>query len=101
MAHSIGFAPEAEADLIELYDYIAAHSDPERALAYVERITETCRGLATFPARGTPRDDIRAGLRVTSIARRVVIAYHVASGTVTIDRVLYGGRDLATAFADE
>lgn len=54
MAHSVVFAPEAEADLIEIYDYIAAHGGPERALGYVERIVATCRSLSTFPARSTP-----------------------------------------------
>ena len=43
MAHSVVFAPEAEADLIALYDYVAAHGGPERALGYVERIVATCR----------------------------------------------------------
>lgn len=98
MAHSVAFAPEAEADLIELYDYIAAHAGTARALSYVERILAACRSLATFPARGTRRDDIRPGLLVTSMARRVTIAYHLAGETVTIDRILYGGRDLPTAF---
>lgn len=100
MAHSVVFAPEAEADLTEIYDYIAAQGGPERALGYVERIVATCRRLSTFPARGTRRDDIRPGLRVTSMARRVTIAYHIAGEAVTIDRILYGGRDLGAAFAD-
>ncbi|HVB67561.1 MAG TPA: type II toxin-antitoxin system RelE/ParE family toxin [Acetobacteraceae bacterium] len=60
--HSVSLAPEAQTDLIELYAYIAAHGSPERALAYVERIEVACRGLATFPERGTRRDDIRPGL---------------------------------------
>ncbi|MGH7075579.1 MAG: type II toxin-antitoxin system RelE/ParE family toxin [Stellaceae bacterium] len=97
MAHSVVFAPEAEADLAELYDYIARHGGPERALRYVERIVATCRGLAIFPERGTRRDDIRPGLRITSHARRVTIAFHLAGGTVTIDRILYAGRTLGAA----
>ena len=100
MASSVVFAPEAEADLIELYDYIAVHGSPARALGFVERITAACESLATFPARGASRDDVRPGLRVTSMARRVTIAYHVVGETVTIDRILYGGRELPTAFED-
>jgi toxin ParE1/3/4 len=97
VAHSVAFAPEAQADLIELYDYIAAHGSPERALTYIERIETTCRRLATFPERGTRRDDIRPGLRVIGLARRVTIAFHVGVDTVTIDRIPYGGRDLGAA----
>lgn len=101
MAYSVVFAPEAQADLIGLYDYIAEHGSPERALAYVERIEAMCRGLATFPERGARRDDIRRGLRVIGLARRVAIAFHVGTGTVTIDRILYGGRDLAAALDED
>jgi toxin ParE1/3/4 len=54
-----------------------------------------------FPARGTRRDDIRSGLRVTSMARRVAIADPIAGAVVTIDRILSGGRDLGAAFPDE
>ncbi len=101
MAHRIVFSPEAQADLVELYDYIAEHGSPERALAYVERIEATCRGLATFPERGTRRDDLRPGLRVIGLARRVTIAFHVGAETVMIDRILYGGRDLPAALAED
>ena len=32
--------------------------------------------------------------------RRAVIAFHVGAGRVTIDRILYGGRDLGTVFSE-
>jgi toxin ParE1/3/4 len=44
--------------------------------------------------RGTRRDDIRVGLRVVGFERRVTIAFHVDPKRVTIDRILYGGREL-------
>ncbi len=69
MAHSVVFAPEAESDLVELYDYLARHGGLDRARRYVQRIVATYRILATFPERGTRRDDIRPGLRLTSHAR--------------------------------
>jgi toxin ParE1/3/4 len=92
------FAPEAAADLRRLYDYIAASSGPARAIAYIDRIEGYCLGLATFPERGTRRDDLFPGLRVTSFERRVVIAFHITPATVVVDRILYGGRDLAGGF---
>lgn len=100
MTHSVVFAPEAEGDLLRLYDYIAGQSSPDRALTYAERITAACRGLATFPQRGTRRDDIRPGLRVMGVAGRVTVAFHVMPNIVTIVRILYGGRDLGLAFDD-
>jgi len=79
VVHKVVFAPEAQADLIELYDYIAEHGSSTRALAYVERIEAKCRGLSAFTECGTCRDDIRPGLRVIGVARRVTIGFHVAA----------------------
>jgi toxin ParE1/3/4 len=92
--HRIVFAPEARNDLTQLYLFIAKNSGDDRAWSYVQRIEAYCMGFATFPDRGTRRDDLLAGLRVVGFERRVAIAFHVSPDTVTIDRILYGGRDL-------
>lgn len=62
----------------------------------------TCEGLALFPMRGVPREDIRPGLRVTHHKGRTLIAYAVDenSRTVSILGVLYGGQDLEGALAE-
>ncbi len=54
-------------------------------------------GFDVAGERGTRRDDIRPGLRVVGFERRITIAFHVETNTVTIDRVLYGGRDIYRA----
>ena len=101
MSHRVVFSPEAQADLLELYDMIARAAGPERALAYTERIVTYCQGLATFPERGTKRDDLRPGLRTAGFRRRVTLAFHIGADTVTIDRILYGGRDLQSELGDD
>lgn len=93
------FTPEAESDLLELYDYIAEHSSPERALSYIERVERWTNSLQTFPERGTARDDIRPGLRLISFDRRVSIAFQVRTDSVIILRILYAGRDISTELA--
>jgi toxin ParE1/3/4 len=97
MAREVVFAPEAQADLFKLYDYIAARSGAARAIGYVGRIERYCQGFARPAERGTKRDDLRPGLRIVGFERRVTIAFHVDSDTVTIDRILYGGRDINRA----
>lgn len=92
--HRVVFSPEARDDLLQLYLFIAERSGEARALAYSERIEAWCRSLATFPERGRRRDDLLPGLRVAGFERRVAIAFHVSPGLVTLDRILYGGRDL-------
>ena len=88
------FAPEAQNDLKQLYLFVAERSDPERAMAYVDRIETYYRGFANFPERGVRRDDLFPGLRVVGFERRVTIAFHVDTETVTFLRILYGGRDI-------
>lgn len=89
------FSPEAEADLIGLYDYIAEDSNPARAIGYIGRIEKYCLGFELVSERGTQRDDIRPGLRIVGFERRVTIAFHVDATRVTIYRIFYGGRDLS------
>ena len=69
-----------------------------RYLLYIQRIEDCCRNLSVFPDRGIRRDDLRPGLRVLGFERRVAIALQVTDDTVTILRILYGGRDLETVF---
>ena len=61
-----------------------------------------CEGLALFPLRGVPRDDIRPGLRVTHHNGRTVIAYATDADarTVSILGVFYGGQDYEGALAE-
>jgi toxin ParE1/3/4 len=95
------FAPEAQTDLFRLYDFIDEHAGPERARAYTERVTLYCAEFVNFPERGTRRDDLRPGLRIIGFERRITIAFHVTTDRVTIDRVLYGGRDWEALLGDK
>jgi toxin ParE1/3/4 len=54
-----------------------------------------CERLSNFPHRGTARDDIRPGLRITNYKGRTVIAFGVddESLRVSILGVYYGGQD--------
>jgi toxin ParE1/3/4 len=95
--------PAAEADLTGLYHYIVERSGyPERAIAYIRRIRTYCETLASFPERGTRRDDVRRGLWVIGFERRVVIAYIILeTGDIEIGRIFYGGRDYEAIMREE
>jgi plasmid stabilization system protein ParE len=64
----------------------------------VEQIEQACLGLGTMPHRGTERSDLRRGLRVIGFRHRVTIAFRVKGDSVTILRILYGGRNVDLAF---
>ena len=94
------FTPLAERQLDALHDYITTHSSEERADGYVRRIVDFCKGFTIFPERGTRRDDILPGLRVTGFERRVTIAVIVTTDAVLIEGIFYGGQDFEAVFRD-
>lgn len=91
------FRPRAETDLVDIYQYIAEATGHLVARRFVERVQAACDGLATFPARGTQRDDIRPGLRIVGFERRAAIAFEIEKSRVRIIRVFYGGQDYERA----
>ena len=95
--YEVSFRPRAEADLLGLYEYIAEEAGTAVAGAYVDRIEAACLALATFPERGTRRDDLRPGLRTIGFERRATIAFLVLQDEVVIVRIFYGGQDYERA----
>lgn len=93
MAHKVYFRPQAESDLVEIYEYIATQAGLRIAGDFVDRIEAACLQLAMFPERGTRRDDILKGLRTIGFERRATIAFRVLKTRVEIVTVAYGGRD--------
>lgn len=91
------FTPDAEEQLVNLYSYIEKNASAEIALRYTNAVVEHCESLGTLPHRGTPRDDVRAGLRTTPYKRRTVIAYTVEADRVSIIGVFHGGEDYESA----
>ena len=101
MKHRVMFSPEATEQLAELYQYIAFEASPEIALRYTEAIVNYCESLCNFPLRGTIRDDVRPGLRVTNYKKRAVIAFAVEKDIVYIVGVFYGGQDYESRLSEE
>lgn len=100
MTYSVRFAPEADAQLGAIEAYIAnAASSPAIAANYVDAIVDYCERFSVFPLRGTRRDDLLPGLRVTNYRGSAVIAFmvDVDTATVSILGVFYGGQDYELA----
>ena len=97
MAHRI--APEAEAELDDIWYYIAKESGSiEIADRVIDSVTDRFFLLARFPQMGRRRDeDLRPGLRSFVVGEYVII-YRVADQDVLILHVLRGSRDLRALF---
>jgi plasmid stabilization system protein ParE len=101
MQYRVVFSPEALAQLEALFDYVAQAASPDIASRYTDAIVTYCEGLHTFPLRGTRREDIRPGLRITNYKKRAVIAFAVDAELVSIIGVYYGGQDYESALTWE
>ena len=101
MRYRVIFSPEAAEQLAALYRYIAEAASPDVAMRYTEAIVSHCESLRDFPQRGTRRDDVRPGLRITNYKKRAVIAFAVDGDLVSIIGVFYGGQDYETILQDD
>lgn len=97
MQYTVVFTPEAQDQLAAIYRYIATAASPLTAGRYTSAIVTYCESLRTFPNRGTCRDDVRPGLRITNYKKRAVIAFAVEAERVSIIGVYYGGQDYETS----
>lgn len=92
----IRYSPRAQRDLDEIWDYIEMDlANPKAAANTVGAIMDRVALLTNFPLSGTPLSSI---CNFTTDYRFVVSEnylafYRYSSGTVYVDRVLYGKRD--------
>ena len=97
MAHRV--TPEAEAELDDIWYYIAKESASiEIADRVIDSVTSRFFLLARFPQMGRRRDeDLRPGLRSFVVGEYVII-YRLEVEEVLILHVLRGSRDLKALF---
>jgi toxin ParE1/3/4 len=93
---------DAEQDLEEIYDYIAAADSPASARYVLDKLSELVGSLAEFPERGShPSELLALGNRdyrqVHFKPYRLI--YHVAMDHVTIDLIADGRRDMPALLA--
>lgn len=100
-AKDVAFSPEAEAQILALYEYLAVKASPAIAKTYVDAVIERCERLGATPLAGVARDDVRRGLRVTFFRKRIAIAYSVAARTVTVLAIFYGGQDYESLLRED
>ncbi|HEY4080525.1 MAG TPA: type II toxin-antitoxin system RelE/ParE family toxin [Burkholderiaceae bacterium] len=95
MAH-VSRRPQAEADILEIWDYIAEDSFDE-ADRWLDRLDEKLVLWATQPTMGRARDELSPGLRSFAFGRYVVFFEALANG-IDIVRVLHASRDVDDFF---
>jgi toxin ParE1/3/4 len=100
-SRDVVFSPEAETQIVALYDYLSNQASPTIAATYTGAIVEHCEQLGKMPSIGIARGDIRRGMRTAFFRKRVVIAYSVGAKVVTILAIFYGGQDYESLLREE
>ncbi|MEP7364768.1 MAG: type II toxin-antitoxin system RelE/ParE family toxin [Acidobacteriota bacterium] len=92
---SLRLSPEAEADLDQIWLYVASNSgSAEIANRLIDTIIDRIWLLASYPRIGRPRDvDLRPGLRSFPVGDFLII-YRLQGVDSLILRVLRGSRDI-------
>ncbi len=101
MPNRIVFSPEADAQLVGIYRFIAREASGVIAERFTASIVDYCEGFGTFPERGARRGDLLSGLRTVGFRRSVTIAFTVDEDTVTIVGFFYGGQDFEAALKSD
>ena len=101
MIYSVQITPRAEADLREIYGYIAYELlSPPAAVRQLQRLEEEILSLDQMPNRYPAYLEEpwhSRGLRVMSVDNYLVFYIpDAATQTVTVIRVMYGGRDIGS-----
>jgi toxin ParE1/3/4 len=90
------FTPQAELDLEDIADYIAADS-PARALSFVVKLRVQCRRIIHKPSGYRRRPELGNDIRSCPYGNYVI--FFAASETeVLVVRILHAARDIRAQF---
>ena len=88
--------PLAEADILEIWDYIA-DDNVDAADLWLDRLDEQLRLLSTQPLMGRARDELAPGVRSLPFGRYVIFCTPLDNG-VDVIPVLHVSRDIDAVF---
>ncbi len=94
----VTFSPKSRQDLIDIGDYIAKDSQAN-ARRFVAKLIDQCRRIGRAPLGYVSREDLAPGLWMAALGH-FVIFFRALDGTVRIERVLHGARNLPMLFGE-
>jgi len=96
---AVTFSPKSRLVLLDIGDYIAKDGQAN-ARRFVARLIEACQRIGSAPLGYVSREDLAPGLRMAALDRYVIF-FRALNGTVRIERVLHGARNLPMRFGTD
>ena len=90
------FSRFVESDLDDIAGYIA-QDNPRRAVTFIQEIRVKLQEIGRNPLLYQLRPEIGAEARMATLGSYAIL-FWVTSDAVRIERIVYGGRDLAGIF---
>lgn len=84
----------AAQDIREIGDFIAK-DNPRRAASFVAERRTRCKAIGQSPSAAALRPGLGAGIRVVVFGRYLLAYHEEEDGSVLVDRVVHGARDLS------
>lgn len=88
--------PRAEADLVDIWNFIAEDSEAQ-ADVFIDELDEKLRSLAENPHIGRVRNELAENLRSFPVGPFVIFYLPLVDG-IEVVRVLHGARDIGAIF---
>lgn len=95
----VTFSPKSRQDLTDIGDHIAKDSQAN-ARRFVTKLIEQCRRIGRSPMGYVSREDLGPELRMAALGNYVIF-FRVLDGTVRVERVLHGARNLPMLFGQD
>lgn len=90
-------APQAQADLDDILDYLTREAGDRVARRYGDSFRRAFAFLTEFPRTGAPRPNFGSTMRIKTVWPYVIFyRYSAADDTVRLIRILHGRRNITT-----
>jgi len=84
----------AEADMVQIGNYLERHAGSETANRYISRLRIGCESLRSMSERSRERNEIAPGQRIM-VVNPYLIFYRIEGEVVFVQRVLHGARKIS------
>jgi toxin ParE1/3/4 len=96
---TLSIRPLAEADLLDIWDFIAEDSEA-KADRFLDLLIHKLQQIAQMPGMGRRREELAPGLRSFPV-RNYSLFYQITEDGIDVVRVIHGSRDIEALFEDD
>jgi toxin ParE1/3/4 len=96
---TLSIRPLAEADLLDIWDFIAEDSEAN-ADRFLDVLNHKLQRIAQMPSMGRRREELAPGLRSFPV-RNYSLFYQITEDGIDVVRVIHGSRDIEALFDDD